>query len=83
VPIVATTASNRPATSSGSVASQANVKPAVSSASFASLSGLREAIATCNPCFVNSRASEALRPGPVPTINADFIAISGLLRWGL
>ena len=45
-------------------------------ASFCSLSGLRDAIATCNPCCANSRASEALRPGPTPTINAVFMSIS-------
>src|SRR3954452_23575596 len=70
------TTSNRAATSSGSVASQAKVAPAVSSASFASLSGSREAIATCSPCFANRRASEALAPGPTPTINAVFRYIS-------
>src|SRR5579863_9928511 len=75
-PWVAITTSNRAATSSGSVASQAKVTPAVSSASFASLSGLREAIATCRPCRANRRASEALRPGPTPTIKADFSSIS-------
>src|ERR1700733_2879600 len=75
-PCVAITTSNRAATSSGSVASHAKVTPAVSSASFCSLSGLREASATCKPFLANSRASEALRPGPTPTINAVFIFIS-------
>ena len=51
------------------------VAAAVSAASPASLSGLREASATCTPCFVNRRASEAESPLPTPTIKAVFASI--------
>src|SRR5262249_23532954 len=77
-PWVAITASNRPATSSGSAASQANVVAAVSWASEASRSGLRDASATCSPLRANRRASEALKPLPTPTIRADFSSIAHL-----
>src|SRR4051794_40014979 len=78
-PCVAITASNRPATSSGSAASQAKVAAAVSWANAASRSGLRDASATCSPLRANNRASEALSPLPTPTINADFSSIGPLL----
>jgi hypothetical protein len=32
--------------------------------------------------LVNNRASDALSPGPAPTISAVFMVISGLLKWG-
>ena len=61
---------NSRSTSSGLVASQAKAWAPVSLQSAPSLSILRAASATRMPSRANSRASEALRPSPAPTIRA-------------
>src|SRR5262249_45135071 len=65
------TASNRAATSLGSAALHLWTAAPVSLASAASLSIWRAAMATPSPLRENRRASDALRPGPVPTISAE------------
>src|SRR5471030_1829799 len=86
-PDLASTASKSAATSLASAALHLWTCAPVSLASAASLSVVREAIVTLRPFFANSRASEALRPGPVPTIRADVylgfsIGAASLFGWG-
>src|SRR3954463_3651886 len=78
-PDLASTASKSAATSFASLALHLWTCAPVSLASAASLSVVREAMATSRPFFANRRASEALRPGPVPTIRADeYLGFSNL-----
>ncbi len=71
------------ATSSGLVASQPNALAPVSRHKASSLPALRAATATARPSRANSRASEALRPSPAPTIKAVLycgISMAMILR---
>src|SRR5262245_13789838 len=61
---------NRRSTSSASVALQAKARAPVSVQSAPSFSILRAASATLMPSRANSRASDALKPSPAPTIRA-------------
>src|SRR3954469_13372190 len=61
---------NRRSTSSASVALQAKARAPVSVQSAPSFSILRAARATLMPSRANSRARDALKPSPAPTIRA-------------
>jgi len=82
-PIAGSTASNRDATDSGRPASQVKARAPVSAQSGASYSVVRAASATASPWWANRRASEALRPGPAPTIKAlrNGAGVSGVILW--
>ena len=70
VPISRSTRPNSRSTSSASVALQAKARAPVSVQSAPSFSILRAASATLMPSRANSRASDALKPSPAPTIRA-------------
>src|SRR6266550_901929 len=70
VAISRSTRPNRRSTCSGSVASQPKARAPVSPQSAPSFSVWRAASATRIPSRANSRASDALKPSPAPTIRA-------------
>src|SRR6185437_7127534 len=69
-PSFSSTSSKSRATCARSCASHANADAPVSAHKPLSFSGLRAASATDNPDCARSRASDALRPSPAPTISA-------------
>src|SRR5438552_7169729 len=82
-PPAASRSANNFSTSARLVASQANARAPVSFTSGARSSVLRAASATLNPSFASSRASEAERPEPAPTIRAVLnlsLAMADLLH---
>src|ERR1700716_789084 len=75
---------NSRSTSSASVASQAKPRAPVSAQSAPSFSICRAASATRMPSRANSRASDALRPSPAPTIRAVLYlsnSMGAVLEW--
>src|SRR5689334_15144123 len=75
-PVVFPTSAYIAATWAASAASQRYAFAPVSVHSAARLAGLRDASATFIPSRANSRAREALRPEPAPTINAVWYFIA-------
>src|SRR6185437_4963687 len=73
-PSFSSTSSKSRATCARSCASHANADAPVSAHKPLSFSGLRAASATDNSDCASSRASDALRPSPAPTIRAVLYA---------